>query len=160
MNGLFGVNTPAKLFARLARDMTAFLKHPSEDGIFEIIFPLYHLREWICPDGHDTYKNMPEDKRTREQKLHAKLYGMPEYQVVRDLCNNAKHFETQSAIKETSVLKGLRAGLGRAGDSLGVVHFIVDGKEIRDCVVPVYEVYCSYFSETYHSFQRTACDGR
>jgi hypothetical protein len=73
---------------------------------------------------------------------------MSEYQVVRALCNNAKHFEGQGDVKETSVLQGFRAGYGRAGDSLAIVHSIVDGTEIHDYVVPVYEVHRSYFDET------------
>jgi hypothetical protein len=145
MAGIYSVNTPSRLFEKLVRAFTAFCSSPSEDGIFEVIFPLYHLREWICPEGFESYKNTPEDARTREERLHAYLHSMPEYEVLRDLCNSAKHYSVGDISNRTDVLQGFRAGLGRAGDSLGITHFTVDGKELRTVFWPVYKVYFAYF---------------
>lgn len=145
MPGLFGVNTPHMLYERLSRSLAAFAAEPSEDGVFEVIFPLYHLREWICPGGYESYRQVPEHMRTREQRLHARLHEMDEYQVVRDLCNNAKHFEDQENPRNMQVLEGARAGFARAGDRLGVAHFVVDGREIRECFDAVAREYRTYF---------------
>ena len=70
---------------------------------------------------------------------------MPEYQILRELCNHAKHLSNPKVVGRTKVLEGFRAGLGRAGDSLSVAHFMVDGMDIRDVLLPVYEKYRAYF---------------
>lgn len=145
MMGLYSTDTPARLFDRLELAMQAFYKAPSEDGIFEIIFPLYHLREWICPQGYASYRDKTVEDFSLEEKLHAELHSMPAYQLVRGLCNRAKHYSIAEKGPETSVLAGFRSGLGTAGDSLGVTHFIVDGQEIRRVFWPVYTVYRTYF---------------
>ena len=145
MNGVYSINSPRRLFERLVRSFTAFCKSPSEDGILDVIFPLYHLREWICPGGYDSYKHKPEDVRTPEELLHGHLHAMPEYEVVRSLCNAVKHYSADTLAGRTGKLEGFRAGLGRVGDSLGVTHFMVDGQEIRDFFWPVYKVYFAYF---------------
>jgi hypothetical protein len=146
--GLYSLNSPERLFDKLVSSFTKFCDSPSEDGIFEVIFPLYHLREWICPGGHESYKGKPEVDRTQEEILHAYLYGMPEYKAVQELCNRTKHYNNLNAAIQTEVLQGFRCGLARAGDSLGITHFMVDGTEIRDIFWPVYQVYFSYFRRT------------
>jgi hypothetical protein len=113
----------------------------------DVIFPLYHLREWICPGGHKIYQLKPENVRTREERFHADLYAMPEYEVVGSLCNAAKHYNARTLDGRTKVSEGFRAGLGRVGDSLGVTHFMVDGRDIRDFFWPVYRMYFDYFNE-------------
>ena len=145
MPGLFGVDTPQKLYARLCRALVAFAEQPSEDGVFDVIFPLCHLREWIYPADHKTYAAVPEAERSAEQALHARLYGLEAYQVVLALCNNAKHFELRKAALAMEMLEGLRAGYGRAGDSLGVTHFVVDGVEVRTHFDAVAAEYRAYF---------------
>lgn len=147
MNGVYSIDNPRRLFERLVRSFTAFCDSPSEDGILDVIFPLYHLREWICPGGYNSYKHKPDDARAREERLHAHLHVMPEYEVVRSLCNAVKHYSAETLTGRTEKLEGFRVGLGRVGDSLGVTHFMVDGKEIRDFFWPVYEVYFRYFYE-------------
>lgn len=147
MSGLFGTDTPRKLHTRLVKALQAFAEHPSEDGIFDVIFPLYHLREWICPGGYESYRHVPMVERTREQRLHSRLHALQEYRVIRDLCNSAKQFEAKGASLETSVLEGLRVGYGRAGDSLGVTHFVVDGREIRKCFDAVAAEDHAYFND-------------
>lgn len=145
MSGVYSINSPRRLFEKLVSSFTAFCESPSDDGVLDVVFPLYHLREWICPDGHGSYSHKPEGARTQEELLHAHLHAMPEYEVVRSLCNAAKHYSAETLTGRTDVLEGLRAGLGRAGDSLGVTHFMVDGQEIRDFFWPVYNVYFDYF---------------
>lgn len=148
MPGIYSINSPQKLFEKLARSFERFYRDPSDDGLFEVLFPLYHLREWICPGGHESYKDKPEIQRTDEERLHASLHGMHEYEIVRALCNASKHYVSDSNNSlegRMEELKGARAGLMRVGDSLGVTHFTVDGRDVRDYFMPVYQVYYSYF---------------
>jgi len=149
MAGLFSYNSPEYLFGKLQKELVAFFDNPTADGIYTAIFPLYHLREWICPGGHKRYENKPISDRSREEELHARLHEMTEYQIIRDLCNNAKHFEDAGSDlrKRTEELEGFRCGLGRCGDSLGVHHFLVDEREIRDIFWSVYTIYYHYFNE-------------
>jgi hypothetical protein len=148
MPGLYSINTPQRLFQKLAYSFAQFCSLPSEGGIYEVIFPLYHLREWICPSGHGAYKNKAESDFTKAESLHHALHFLPEYQIVRDLCNNAKHFNHASIDERTAVLEGFRCGLGHCEDSLGVTHFLVDGLEIRSIFWPVYTSYFDYFKVT------------
>ncbi len=67
MPGIFSHNNPHKVFKKLERDFLDFYKKPSEDGIFGIIFPLYHLREWICPSGYSSYRGKCTKEMTREE---------------------------------------------------------------------------------------------
>lgn len=145
MAGLYSTNTPERLFNRLVERFSAFCDLPNEDGIFDVIFPLYHLREWICPGGYESYKHKAESNLSREERIHRDLHTMPEYGLVRALCNNAKHFDAVALGNRTKVYEGLRAGFGKAGDSLGVTHFVIDGYEIRDVFWRVYRAYFDYF---------------
>lgn len=146
MSGFYSINSPNRLFERLVERFTAFNKSPSEDGIFDVVFPLYHLREWIHPSGHQSYKDKTPESFTREESLHSALHYMPEYRVIRDICNNAKHFDDNDLSIRTKVYKGARAGLMTCGDSLGVTHFLVDGVEIRKIFWLVYRMYFEYFN--------------
>lgn len=145
MAGIYALDTSGRLFEKLVRDLGAFFDAPSEEGIFNVIFPLYHLREWVCPGGYDSYKAKLPAARSHEEELHATLHTMPEYKVVRALCNRAKHYTAGELGARTSVVHGLSVGYGRVGDSLGITHFLVDGIEIRDIFWPVYMVYFAHF---------------
>lgn len=145
MSDLYSLDTAARLFEKLVRDMTQFVDSPSEDGLFNVLFPLNHLRDWVCPGKYESYKSKPEHARTAEEKLHAELNDMPEYKIVRELCNRAKHYNIGELPVRTAQIRGLRAGLGRAGDSLDVSHFLVDGREIREVFWAVYSVYFAHF---------------
>lgn len=148
MTGIYSLNTAEKLFEKLVRDFSSFCNSPSEEGIFNLIFPLYHLREWIYPPGYEVYKNQDPSQLTIEQKLHSHLHSMDEYEIIRALCNNAKHFNDPSISERTERLEGKRCGLGRCGDAFDITHFLVDGIEIRDIFWPVYLVYFNYFKRS------------
>jgi len=147
MTGLFSYSTPEQLFEKLIKDFSAFYQAPSVDGLYAVLFPLYHLREWIYPGKYTSYANKPVVNRTGEELLHETLFNMREYQIVRDLCNNAKHFadDDSNLSNRTAELESLRFGYGRYGDSFGITHYLVDGVEIRDILWPVYMTYFEYF---------------
>ena len=144
MSGLYSINSAERLFEKLIRDFTEFDREPTIDRLFNVLFSLYHLREWICPVRHKLYMDKLHDQRTPEEQLAARLYGMPDYKILADLCNHAKHLDPDLGAR-TEVLEGLRMGLGRCGDSLGVTHFLVDNREIRDIFWSVYVEYFDYF---------------
>lgn len=146
MPGIYQIDNARRLFEKLQRDWVAFYDNPSEDGLFDLLFPMYHLREWICPEGIASYRNKPDSVYSPEERLHCDLHSLPEYGVVRSLCNNAKHFSDRRDVPlRAAQYTGLRAGYGRCGDSLGITHYVVDGVEIRDIFMVVYRVYFQYF---------------
>jgi len=139
--------TPTHLFQKLEREFTVMCEGPNEDSIVGTVMLLNHLREWICPGGEKSYKGKRVEDMSPAERLHSQLWEKPEYHVVKDLCNGAKHcVDRDNLASRTDVLVGFRAGLGRAGDSLGVRHFIVDDREIRDICAPVYAAYAAYFA--------------
>lgn len=145
MHGLYSFNTPERLFQRLQRSFATFCKSPSEDGLWDVLFPMYHLREWIYPDGHTTYAQKADVDLTREQRLHRDIYALNEYTVIREFCNRAKHFNAKEEIGSVASYSGARVGWMRCGDSLGVTHFTVNGREIRSYLFPVMQAYVHYF---------------
>ena len=116
--------------------------------MYEVIFPLCHLCEWICPKGKSSYENKDEKCLTKEEILHKKLYGIKSYETVRLLCNNAKHYNDRKGLsKRISSLKGARVGLMRVGDSLGITHFMIDGEEVRSVFWEVFLAYREFFDK-------------
>jgi hypothetical protein len=150
MTGFYSY-TPEKFFQRLVREFTAFCSSPSEEGIISVVFPLCHLREWLCPGRvkkvTKAIEATPDVDRTNEERLYITLPKMREYELVLALCNHAKHFEYNKEPLDDKMGQhdGASAGMMRSGDSLGITHFTVDGIEIRDIFWPVYRMYFDYF---------------
>ena len=152
MSGKYSINTAQKLFEKIGRDLESFYNHPSEDGIFNVIFPLYHLREWICPGGYKSNEMKPCTEPTKEERIHDLLYNYDDYKIIRELCNNIKHWNP-SKLKNSIDLKtyetqGFICGLASCGESLGTENFLVNGKSIRDVFSSVYKVYNDYFENS------------
>jgi hypothetical protein len=151
MPGYFSC-TPEWLFKLLQDDFVAFCNDPNARDLLRVLFSLYHLREWLCPGPVGTVMKEIEKKaeatRSPKETLYAKLQNMPEFCLIRALCNHGKHFEYGKNLLDGKMHEygGLRIGLARAGDRLNVTHFVVDGKEVRDVLFPVYRVYLEYFN--------------
>jgi hypothetical protein len=143
--------TPEKFFQRLVREFKAFCSSPSEEGIISVVHPLCHLLEWLCPGFakkvEKAIEAKPDVDRTIEEHLYITLTKMREYQLVLALCNHSKHFECRNEPLDDKMgqIHGASAGMMRSGDSLGVIHFTVDGIEIRDIFWLVYKMYFDYF---------------
>jgi hypothetical protein len=75
------------------------------------------------------------------------MWYRADYKQIRALCNNSKHFHHKLNGPTTSVIVGARAGLLRAGDSLGQTYFIVDGMDVRDILMDVYRSFKLYFEK-------------
>jgi hypothetical protein len=144
--------TPEWFFQILKEDFSEFVSEPSARGLLRVVFWLCHLREWLCPGrGSAVLRRIrakPEAARSATETLYLDLENMEGFGIVRALCNHAKHFEYQNAPLDgrMSEMHRARVGLARIGDSLGVTHFTVDGKEVRDFLWPVYKKYFDFFS--------------
>ena len=149
---IFFSYTPERLFKRLVKEFTAFCSSPSEDGLLSVIFPLNQLREWLCPGRNELerIKKKPSPNRTAAEQLYLRLENLDEFEYVRSLFNQAKHAEYRGKplTHRMGQLHGARCGMMRCGDSFGVTHFTVDGKEVRDFLWPVYKEYFDYFSRS------------
>ncbi len=133
------------LFEKAKKDVAAFMGDQNDDNLLNALFVLNHLREWIYPPGYEAYQGKPKDQYSREERLHAELHDDPDYRVIRDLCNRAKHVQAMMSTTTTRVLIGLIAGFARAGDRLGQRNYIVDGEDVRVFMERLLDKYKAYF---------------
>ena len=148
MAGLFSTGDAGAMFGHLKNKWVSFYKHPTEEGLIDTLFPMFHLREWIYQGKKSDYNNKPEEELSCEEALDKTLWALPEYRVIKSLCNHSKHFmcdPIRNPEHDTVEVKGARAGLMKSGDSLGSSYFLVDGRDIRDAFMVVYRVYYAYF---------------
>lgn len=142
--GLFTLRSPENLYEKAKRDFAAFHRDQTADNLFNLLCTLNHLREWICPTSHQEYERRSPDSWSPEEHLHHDLWEDPDFQVVRDLCNNAKHFRDKSGIgAESETVHGFFPGLSFPGDSLP--YYFARNKELRGVLDDVFAKYESYF---------------
>lgn len=118
-DGLYDLRSARDLFGKAQRDAAALQNEQTDDTLFNLLCTLKHLRDWICPGGHASYVGRSPSLWTPAEKFHDALHHDPSYNVVRDLCNNAKHFTDSGIGAKTSTIDGFIAGLSQCGDSLG-----------------------------------------
>lgn len=147
-DGLYDLQTPRDLYKKAVRDLEELWHSPHDYLLFNVLCTLNHLRDWIWPEGHLTYEHRPREKWSRAEKFHEQLHWDENYQLVRDLCNQAKHFRTRSDSLSTDVIEGFRVGLNRAGDRIGHRYYFADGKELRQVLSDLVATYSNYFNET------------
>ncbi|MBX6952727.1 hypothetical protein EX227_02810 [Providencia rettgeri] len=135
MSGIFEVTTSEDMFHHFSAKYQLFISAPSTSTLLDVLFPCSHLKEWIEKDGQ---------KNERTELTLQQLDDSAEYKVIRSMCNNTKHFYKKSA-PETKIISGARAGIARAGDSLGQDYFLVDEVDIRNHLSAVYEIYMRHF---------------
>lgn len=148
MAGLFSTGDAGAMFEHLKNKWVNFHDHPTEERLIDTLFPMFHLREWIYRGKKFVYKDKQDHELTREEALDKLLWVLPEYEVVKSLCNHSKHYEcdpNKNTNHTTIEVKGARAGLTRCGDSLGASYFLVDGRDIREILAAVYRIYYGYF---------------
>lgn len=148
MAGLYSIGDAGAMFQHLQSKWTIFCDCPTENGLIDTLFPMYHLREWVYQGKKSEYSGKPGSELNRQEALDKALLALPEYLVVKSLCNYTKHYvcdPKKNPQHETVVIKGARAGLMKCGDSLGSSYFLVDGRDIRDIFMAVYKVYYGYF---------------
>lgn len=149
--GFFGLNGPDALFKKAQNDMVEFHESPNEWNLFNLLCTLNHLRDWICPGGWKSYRDITEVAWTPAQRFHRQLHDDDDFIIVRDLCNNAKHFIDAGVGTRTRTIDGARAGLLRAGDRLDQRYYLVDGKDLRIHIFGLMSKYCHFFCTEQHT---------
>lgn len=148
MTGVYGINSPKKLFEHLKRKVSIYSENPTDEYLTDVLFPLIHLREWVYPDGRKRLKKLPEQLRTREELLFEELYKMHEFGMMLSLFNKAKHFKDKGNTPVMSSVQNARAGLMRCGDRLDRKYHLVNGGDIREYFSAVIKLYKAYFDGT------------
>ena len=146
MNGLFELKTSNDLFKKSQKDYESFCNDPNDYDLFNLLATLNHMREWICPAGYDSYKNKKESNYTPEEKVHSQLFQNKNYKIIKELCNNSKHFNDSGIGKKTEILNGFITGFNRCGDRIGQRNYLVKDKDLRDIVSEVFSIYKEYFA--------------
>lgn len=122
-----------------------YYKNPSTSDFVILIFLLYHLRELVV--GGQNYKEIEKidtKKRTSAQRLFSDLWGMDEFQTIREICNGSKHHKISRKLMQVN---GFRCGLSRCGDHLGQRYFLIDGSDSRIVFAPVVKKYKNFFKD-------------
>lgn len=145
-NGIFNLTSAEDFFKclevvlRQYRDSTA---KQIEIALF-LVMGANHLREWIAP-GYDHKRTA----KTKAEKFYNKIFEDPNFKIVNQLCNNAKHLKGVS--QETSYVGGLNVDdwPGLIDDLIGnwdsgpPTGFYVDGTEIGDILTSLLGKYQS-----------------
>jgi len=143
-NSLFEIDV-SQFYEKTRRDVDEYIKDSTVDNLLNALFSLNHLREWIFPDGHKSYEGICTDEMSPKQLIHRALYLDPDYQIICQLCNRAKHVKIKENSYKTTLAEGLIAGYARAGDNLRQKLFIVDDQDIRSVMERVLVIYKNYF---------------
>jgi hypothetical protein len=146
--GLYELQSARDLFKKAQRDITEFFDAPSDYALFNLLCTLTHLRDWVCPGGHGSYEGREASLLTREEGFHRKLHHDPDYKLVRELCNNAKHFNDRSGVGTSArIFHGFFVGLNYAGDYLGHRNYTVEGRDLREPVGRLMKLYHDFFAQ-------------
>lgn len=145
LDGLFELRTPRQLFEKAKRDSEKFRREPTDENLFNWLCTLNHLRDWICPGGPKSYKHKPPGTLTAEERLHSELHTDNNFGIIRDLCNNAKHFSDKGIGTRSKVKRGFFIGFNQPGDHFNERNLLVDGQDIRVIAGTVLKRFCAYF---------------
>ncbi len=145
----FGLRSSKDLYKEIRKNFIDFYSAPDDTRFLLLIFTLNHLREWIAESNWEKIK---EKRRRNEsltdgEKFFEDIWEMPEFRVINSLCNRGKHYITKSQHNKTNTVQGFSAGLGRCGDSLGQLYYLIDGVDVRDILSKVVLKYDSWFNE-------------
>ncbi len=147
MTGIFSINSAEKMFEHLQKKWDLFYKNPSDELLIDTLFPLYHLREWIFPKDHKNCTPTEKEEMSREEKLHKELHTNASYIIIRELCNQTKHFrKVKKGGLRTDIISGAPVNLLRCGDTLNSNFYIVDDIDIRIIFNEAYGIYYNYFN--------------
>jgi len=140
--------SPNGMFELMEEVFFRFYDDAAASDFILLVFLLYHLREQIVGgQNHKEINSMPLSQRTDGQKLFVNLWQMPQFQIIRELCNGSKHHRINKQVRE---IAGFTCGLSRSGDQLGQRYFLVDGEESRDLFSAVIDKYRNFFREKTH----------
>ena len=133
------------MFSLAEKIFCNYYRDASETDFLLLIFILNHLREQIV-DGEkfcDINKIAPND-RSKEQLLFCDIWDLPEFKIINEICNGAKHHKIENNVMQ---LKGLRCGIGRCGDRFDQKYILIDGTDSRIIFSAVIIQYRNYFNK-------------
>lgn len=144
---LFDLNEPKDLYRIILEVYEEYIRYPTERDFLFLTLGLTHLREWISESSYEEikYKERAGQALTDGERFFVEIYSMPSFRIIQELCNRGKHHITSGTQGSTSKAEGLQAGLGRAGDSLGQLYFLIDGRDSRDYFIDLIQKYNEWF---------------
>jgi hypothetical protein len=146
---LFGLNEPCDLYRILHEVYLEYIKHPTERNFLFLVFGFTRLREWISESSHhDIEKKQTAGQPLSEgERFFNEIYDLPEFRAIQELCNRSKHYITTSSQAATSKIEGLRAGMGKIGDRLDQLYFLIDDRDSRDYFIVLIRKYNEWFDK-------------
>jgi hypothetical protein len=80
-----------ELFYELVQIFKRFKKSAVKEraDLFALLMGLNHLREWIAPG----YRPRRDQACNPAQLFYDKIYGLPEWKTINELCNKTKHLK-------------------------------------------------------------------
>lgn len=152
-DGFFGLR-PEDIHEEALRLYDDFFQHQTPIKDFRLALVLFHILEWIVPNGNDgarpSYPPAPEDGNWAEE-LRYELRNYSYYEVLPSLANNSKHhtLRSRSRTHEKGATLGFRAGRSTAGECVGQPNLAVwfEGEEVwlREVFDHVLRQYTHYF---------------
>lgn len=144
---LFDLNEPKDLYRILHEVYEEYIEHPTERNFLFLALGFTHLREWISESSYEEIRQKQSAGRelTDGEKFFVEIYLLKSFRVVQELCNRGKHHITSGGRAATSKVEGFRAGISKAGDSLGQLYFLIDGCNSQDHFIELIQKYNEWF---------------
>lgn len=144
---LFKIHGAKELFEEIVSAYSDFCESPENRTLLFLLFSLNHLREWIAGTTPQGIRNIPKSALKQHHKFFTRIGYKQDFQIINRLCNRSKHYITKPDQHKTDILEGARAGLARAGDSLGQTYYLVGDRDIRDIFAGVIAEYKTWFDK-------------
>jgi len=145
---LFDLNEPKDLYRIIHEVYKEYIKHPTERNFLFLALGCTHLREWIAESQYiEIEKKQKKGVPLKDgERFFLEVELLPSFCVIRKLCNRGKHHITRGTTATTSKVKGLRAGIAKAGDKLDQLYFLIDGRDSREYFIELFQKYNEWFS--------------
>lgn len=143
---LFDLNEPKDLYRILHEVFEEYIEHPTERNFLFLVLGFTHLREWISESSHEKIKQKQSlgHDLTDGEKFFIEIHSLQSFRAIQELCNRGKHHITTGR-HATSKIEGFRIGIGKVGDSLGQLYFLIDDHDSRDYFVELIRKYNEWF---------------
>jgi hypothetical protein len=138
----FDIESPEQFYSLLKATAQEFSSRRGKSikVLLLLVFGLTHLREWIAPDYDSRVKPIQP-----EEKFYQAIFGLPEFNILRNLCNRSKHMDTR--VQAMGPLYG--GTLDDAPDFDAIMDFdrgpptayFVDGRDVEEVISIVIAFY-------------------
>ena len=144
---LFDLNEPKDLYKIILQVYDEYSCTPTERNFLFLVLGFTHLREWISESSYYEIRSKKEKGQalTDGEHFFEEIYLLPSFRTIQELCNRGKHHVTHVEHGLTSKVEGFQMGLGKMGDSLGQMYFLIDGEDSRDYFFELVKKYNEWF---------------